>query len=133
VRATLEPLGPHERPLALLIAIVIAALLGAGNLVAYAAGMEVEGKRPGFFGVALLAVLLLVAAWGMWQKRYWAVLGFQAILGITVILASLALLFAGNAAAVAVSVVIAGLGGWLFWKLVRIMARIQMPTVGGPA
>ena len=25
------------------------------------------------------------------------------------------------------SVAIVGLGGWLFWKLVRVMARIQMP------
>ena len=57
-------------------------------------------------------------------------LGFQALLGITVVLAALALLVAGNLAAVLVSVAIVGLGGWLFWKLVRIMARIQMPGVG---
>ena len=38
----------------------------------------------------------------------------------------------GNVVAVVVSLVIVGLGGWLFWKLVRIMARIQMPRAGGP-
>jgi hypothetical protein len=63
----------------------------------------------------------------MWAKRYWAVLGFQALLGITVVLSALALLVAGNLAAVAVGLAIAGLGGWLFWKLVRVLARIQMP------
>ena len=28
-------------------------------------------------------------------------------------------------------VVLIGLGGWLFWKLVRVMSRIQMPRPGG--
>jgi uncharacterized membrane protein YccC len=131
VRAQLRPLAPGERPLPLLIAIAISVVLGVGNLVAYAAGQEIDGERPAFFGIALLSGLLLVAAVGMWQGRYWAVLGFQALLGITVVLASLALLVAGNLAAVLVSVAIAGLGGWLFWKLVRIMARLQMPRPGG--
>jgi hypothetical protein len=131
VRAELRPLAPGERPFPLLIAIAISVVLGVGNLVAYAAGQEIDGERPAFFGIALLSGLLLVAAVGMWQGRYWAVLGFQALLGITVVLASLALLVAGNLAAVLVSVAIAGLGGWLFWKLVRIMARLQMPRPGG--
>jgi uncharacterized membrane protein YccC len=131
VRAQLRPLAPGEQPLPLLIAIAISVVLGVGNLVAYAAGQEIDGDRPAFFGIALLSGLLLVAAVGMWQGRYWAVLGFQALLGITVVLASLALLVAGNLAAVLVSVAIAGLGGWLFWKLVRIMARLQMPRPGG--
>ena len=132
VRAQLRPLADDERPPALLIAIVVCVLLGVGNLVAYAAGLEIDGERPALFGIALLSFLLLAAAVGMWGKRYWAVLGFQALLGITVVLAALALLVSGNVAAVAVSLAIVGLGGWLFWKLVRIMARIQMPRAGGP-
>ena len=131
VRAQLRPLAPDERPVALWVSIVVCALLGVGNLVAYAAGQDVQGERPALFGIALLSVLLLAAAAGMYAKRYWAVLGFQAILGVTVILAALALLLSGNVAAVTVSLVIIGLGGWLFWKLVRIMARIQMPTPPG--
>ena len=110
---------------------MVCALLGVGNLVAYAAGEEVQGRRPALFGIALLSGLLLAAAAGMYAKRYWAVLGFQAILGVTVILAALALMLSGNVAAVAVSLVIIGLGGWLFWKLVRILARIQMPAPPG--
>jgi hypothetical protein len=127
VRAQLRPLADDERPTALRVAVALAALLGVGNLVAFAAGLEVGGERPAFFGVALLSVLLLVAAGGMWRKRYWAVLGFQALVGITVVWAALALLVAGNLAAVAVSVAIVALGGWLFWKLVRVMSRIQVP------
>jgi hypothetical protein len=131
VRAQLRPLADDERPPALVIAVVLCALLGVGNLVAYAAGQEVDGERPAFFGIALLSALLLIAAAGMWAKRYWAVLGFQAILGVTVILAALALMLSGNVAAVLVSLAIIGLGGWLFWKLVRILARIQMPRPPG--
>jgi hypothetical protein len=63
----------------------------------------------------------------MWHHRYWAVLGFEALLGITVAIAALSLLVASNLAAVALCVVTIGLGGWLFWKLVRVMARLQAP------
>jgi hypothetical protein len=131
VRAGLGPFAENERPVALRVAVAVAAALGVGNLVAYAAGMEVGGQKPDAFGVVLISVLLLVAAAGMWRKRYWAVLGFEALLGITVVWASLSLLLAGNLAAVAVCVAIIGLGGWLFWKLVRVMSRIQVPRPGG--
>jgi len=130
VRAQLRPYAPDERPPALRVAVAVAALLGLGNLVAFAAGMEVGGQKPDPFGVVLISVLMLVAAAGMWHKRYWAVLGFEALLAITVIWASLSLLVAGNLAAVAVCVAIIGLGGWLFWKLVRVMSRIQVPRPG---
>jgi hypothetical protein len=130
VRAQLRPYAEDERPAALRVAVALAALLGVGNLVAFAAGMEVSGQEPDAFGVVLISVLLLVAAAGMWRKRYWAVLGFEALVGVTVVWASLSLLVAGNLAAVAVCVAIIGLGGWLFWKLVRVMSRIQVPRPG---
>jgi len=130
LRAELRPLGPGERPGPLLVAAVVAGLLGAGNLVAYAAGLEVDGERPTFVGVALFSVLMLVAAWGMWQRRYWAVLGFEALLGITVAIATLSLLVASNLAAVVLCVSLVVLAGWLFWRLVRVMARIQATDRG---
>jgi hypothetical protein len=68
-----------------------------------------------------------MAAVGMWLKRYWAVLGFQALLGITIAFAGLSLLVASNAAAIVLCLAIIGLGGWLFWKLVRVMGRLQAP------
>jgi hypothetical protein len=127
VRARLRPLDAGERPAPLVVASVLAAALAVGNLGAYAAGLEVQGRRPGPAGVILFAVLMAGAAWGMWHHRYWAVLGFEALLGITVAIAALSLLVASNLAAVALCVVIIGLGGWLFWKLVRVMARLQAP------
>ena len=38
---------------------------------------------------------------GMWNQRYWAVLGFQSLLAITIVVAALSLLVASNVAAVA--------------------------------
>ena len=38
--------------------------------------------------------MLLVAAWGMWRARYWAVLGMQAILAFLLIGFSLNLMYA---------------------------------------
>jgi hypothetical protein len=127
VRARLRPLDAGERPTALAVSSVLAAVLAVGNLGAYAAGLEVQGKKPSAVGVILFAALMAGAAWGMWHRRYWAVLGFEALLGITVAIAALSLLVASNLAAVALCVVIIGLGGWLFWKLVRVMARLQAP------
>jgi hypothetical protein len=127
VRERLQPLAPGERPPALVVATVLAAALAVANLAAFAAGVEVEGKQPGIVGVLLFAALMLGAAWGMWHQRYWAVLGFEALLGITVAIAALSLLVASNAAAVVLCVAIIALGGWLFWKLIRVMARLQAP------
>jgi hypothetical protein len=127
VRAELEPLGPGERPRPLVIAAALAALLAVANVVAWAAGLDVEGKKPGAFGVVLFAVLMLLAAWGMWERRYWAVLGFEALLAITLCIAALSLLVASNLAAVVLCVAILGPVGWLFWKLIRVMGRLQAP------
>ena len=91
-----------------------------------AAGYEVDGKRP-VAGALVFAGIMLAAAWGMWNLRYWAVLGFQALLAIAVIFAGLSVLVASNVTAVALCLAIIALCGPLFWMLVRVMARIQLP------
>jgi hypothetical protein len=63
----------------------------------------------------------------MWMLRYWAVLGFQVLLGITVIYAGLSLLFPSNWYAVVLALGMLASAGTLFWFLIRAMARIQMP------
>ncbi|HVS28515.1 MAG TPA: hypothetical protein VHE14_03125 [Solirubrobacteraceae bacterium] len=126
-RAALRPLAPGERPRAVTIAAVIAALLAIGNVAAFAAGLKVQHKSPGAGGVILFAGLMLITAGGMWAARYWAVLGFQALLAVTIVIAALSLMVASNLAAVALCVGIIVPGGFLFYKLIRAMARIQMP------
>jgi hypothetical protein len=133
VRATLTPLEPHERPWSLKIAVLIAVLIGAGDLVTVlvAGSFKIGGAHAGAGGVILFSALMLVCAVGMWQKRYWAVLGFQAILAFVILFFSLLGLRAANLLAVVASVVVVGGAGWLFYKLVRVLSRIQMPQYPG--
>ena len=39
---------------------------------------------------------MFVAAAGMWKAQYWAVLGFEFFLGLTLVFAAVSLMFAGN-------------------------------------
>jgi hypothetical protein len=128
VRESLEPLAPGERPGAVTIAAILAAAIAVANLALYLAGWEVSGRQPSLLGVLAFCAIMLAAAIGMWQRRYWAVLGFEVLLGITLVLSSLWLLFASNWQGALLCVVVIALAGPLFWKLVRAMARIQMPS-----
>jgi hypothetical protein len=129
VRATLTPLEPGERPWALKIAAAIALLIGGGDLVAVIVNgsFSVGKAHAGPGGVILFSVLMIVCAVGMWQRRYWAVLGFQAILAFVILFFSLLLLRASNLVAVVAAVAVIGGGGYLFYKLVRVLSRLNMP------
>ena len=129
-RAELKPLEPGERPAPVVVASVVAVVLAVANLGCFVAGVEVRGQRPNVFGVLLFGVLMLAAAWGMWNLRYWALLGFQALLAVTLVIAGLSLLVAGNLLAVVLCVGVLILGGWLFWKLVRVLGRVKVPLPG---
>jgi hypothetical protein len=126
VRATLTPLAPGERPPALKVAIAVALLLALSNLVAFALGADVPGSGSRVGGLLFVAVMLL-AAWGMWQRRYWAVLGFATLMALITVAFSLLLLIASNVLAVVICLAFAGSAGWLFWKLIRVMGRLQAP------
>jgi hypothetical protein len=127
IRRSLEPLEPGERPGAVTVAALVAFALLLANVGLWLAGVEVSGRQPTAGSVVLQGVVLLIAAVGMWKAKYWAVLGFQALLGLSILLAALALLVASGVAEVVFCLAIIGLGGWLFWKLVRALARLQMP------
>jgi hypothetical protein len=126
VRAELEPLRPGERPAGLLAAVVVAGLLALGNLIAFAAGAKIGSKHPGA-GVLSFSALTGLMAGGMWLRRYWAVLAFEALLTVIIIVFSLFLIEASNVEALVLCVGVIGAGGWLFWKLVRVMSRLAAP------
>jgi len=131
VRAALQPLAPGERPRAVTVAAVLAAVLAVANVALLVAGWEVRGddnESQSVAGTLLFAGLLLAAAIGMWRCRYWAVLGFEALLGIAIAFAALSLLVASNIAAVLLCLGIIAVAGPLFWLLIRAMARIQLPA-----
>jgi hypothetical protein len=127
-RAALEPLRPGERPRAVTVAALLAAVLGLSNIVLLATGYEVNGSEQSTTGALIFAALMAGAAIGMWQCRYWAVLGFEAVLGVAVIFSALSLLVASNLTAVALCLGIIAVASPLFWFLIRAMARIQLPA-----
>jgi hypothetical protein len=130
LRAELEPLGEGERPPALLVAIAVCVLLAIGVIVGAATVHDLRSRGGSLPGGAFLAIVLLLLAVGMYQRRYWAVLGFEALLAFQIIVTSLALVVASTIIAAVICVVSIGLGGWLFWKLVRVMGRIQAAEHG---
>ena len=117
-RAALTPLAEGERPTALLVATAVAAVLAVGVIVG-ALSVHALSRHGGSLGGALLL------AGGMFSGRYWAVLGFEALLAFQILVTSLALIVAETILAALICAAAIGLAGWLFWKLVRVMGRIQ--------
>ena len=124
-REALTPLGADERPRPLLVAVAVSALLAVGVLVGGLTVHNLTSHGGSLPGAIFLAAVFAVLAVGMYRRRYLAVLGFEALLAFQVIFTSLALIVAATIKAALLCVVAIGLGGWLFWKLVRVMGRIQ--------
>jgi hypothetical protein len=141
VREQLEPLDEGERPLVVTIGAIVSALIAVSTVVGWLAGVEVrkfgsDGIQQGEGEAPLLSVIAVVAlmgtmAYGMWRARYWAVLGFQALLVLLLVAASLGLVQATSIGqAIGTTLLIAG-AGTLFWFMIKAMARIQMPQRPG--
>jgi hypothetical protein len=124
-RAALRPLGQNERPRALLVAVAVSALLAVGVVVGALTVHNLSSHGGSLAGGVFLAAILALLAQGMYRRRYWAVLGFEALLAFQVIVTSLALVVASTLAAAGGCLLAIVLGGWLFWKLIRVMGRIQ--------
>jgi hypothetical protein len=133
VRASLAPLAPGERPWPLKVAVVVAVVLGVVNLILFIAGAKphVGGQKPQLPEILIFSGLMLMCGAGMWALRYWAVLGFQTLLAIGVLGFCLALVRVSNVIWALVCVIVIAAGGYLFYKLVRVLSRLQMPTPPG--
>jgi hypothetical protein len=124
-RASLTPLAPGERPLALRVAVAVALVLAVAVIVG---ALTIHGlsRRGGSLpGGVFIALVFALLAWNMYRCRYWAVLAFEALLAFQIIVTSLALVVASTLLAAGLCLVSIVLAGWLFWKLVRVMGRIQ--------
>jgi hypothetical protein len=127
-RAQLVPLAPGERPRAVTVAAVVALVMAAANVAAAIGGANLsEDDNGAVAGTVFSTAILVVAGLGMWRAKYWAVLGFQIVLAFQIVLLSIALLRVERWWTALGVVVAIGLLGWLFWKLIRAMARLQMP------
>jgi uncharacterized membrane protein (DUF2068 family) len=133
VRATLTPLSPGERPWPLVVGAALAAISGLVQLVLFLVGVRLQttGLKAAAGQTIVFTVLMLICAVGMWQLRYWAVLGFMALLAILILFAVGSLIKASTIVGALIALVIVGLGGYLFFKLVRVLSRLQMPKYPG--
>jgi hypothetical protein len=127
-REALEPLAPAERPVVITIGAVISGALAVSGLVAYALGATVYGSRLILLQVIITGVLMGTMAIGMWRVRYWAVLGFQAVLALLLLTSALRLVVAQDLVQVFGNIAVLAITGTLFYFMVKAMARIQMPT-----
>jgi hypothetical protein len=126
-REKLRPLAPGERPLGLRLAVALAALLALANVAVLILASGTHRSE----GLAF-ALLMAVAAVGMWQRRYLAVLAFEVLLGISTIYAALSLAFASNLAGALLALAVIAVCAPVFWLLVRVMARLQTPREPAP-
>jgi hypothetical protein len=124
-REALKPLGPDERPPALLAAVAVSGLLAVAVIVGALTIHGLSRHGGSLPGGVFLAFVLAALALGMYRRRYWAVLAFEALLAFQILVTSLALVVADTVAAATLCLLSIGLGGWLFWKLVRVLGRIQ--------
>ena len=136
-REELEPLAEGDRPLVVTIGAIVSALIAVSAIIGYLAGVEVtkigsDGIEQGEDEAPIASIVVVVAlmgtmAWGMWNARYWAVLGFQAMLVIVLVAATLGLVQATEwPQAVGTTLLIVGAGA-MFYFMIKAMARIQMP------
>jgi len=128
IRANLVPLAPGERPRVVTLAAIIAFVFAAANAATALTGNDISTASGDPSAVtAVTTALLLVAGFGMLARQYWAVLGFETILGLQIVFFSLYLIGVQSLVDAIIPLVAIGLLGWLFWKLVSAMARLQMP------
>ncbi|HEX5894135.1 MAG TPA: hypothetical protein VFY33_04840, partial [Solirubrobacterales bacterium] len=134
-RAKLEPLGRGERPtpvtIGAIVSVAFAGIFTASAVIAALGSIEVSGDEPSPVGIAVFAAALWLMSWGMWRVRYWAVLGFQALLLIVLVLSALGLVVVSTIPELLATLLLLAGSGALFYFMIRAMARIQMPRSPG--
>lgn len=136
-REALVPLAPGERPGAVTLGAVIAGLVAAVFWVSLAirlfTNIEVEGRQPDPVQLTIFAAVMTAMAVGMWRVRYWAVLGFQMLLVLFLLAGTLGLLTAETLVQAIATTVLVVIAGFVFYRMIKAMARIQMPERRPPS
>ncbi len=110
----------------LIVASVVSAVVAVAVLVGATTQHDLSSHGGSLIGGVFLAAVLALLAGGMYNRRYWAVLGFEGLVAFQIIVSCLALTVVSSLVVAIVLLVVVGLAGWLFWKLVRIMGRLQV-------
>ena len=127
-REALEPLSQGERPVVVTVAALISMAIAVMSIAGFALWSVLrDDPRPNAFSVASFVLVIGAMAYGLWNVRYWAVLGFQAALVLVVIAAGLGTISGLTLGLVLGNLVIFVIAGTLFYFMIKAMARIQMP------
>lgn len=123
-REALEPIGPENRPRIVLIACawLLLACISLVVSIVTADGDDATGQR---FGNALMLAVVLVAIWGTYRLRPWAILGAQTLFALAFVFTILAAVFSDKvllSLALAASALITGA---IFYRMIKVMARVQ--------
>jgi hypothetical protein len=110
------------------VSVALTALAGIVNLILYAAGATIAGKHPAPTTIYVFSGVMLACSYGMWRLWYQAVLAFMALLAIVIVLFSLFLVEASNLLGLLVPPLFIAVGSLLFWKLIRVLGRLQVPA-----
>jgi hypothetical protein len=132
-RAQLVPLEEGERPPVLAIGAAISALIAlvfsVSAVIALIGEAEITGSEPDPLPLAAFSVVLWMLALGIWRTRYWAILGFQMLLVLLLVGTAVSFVVTPTLTvlqAILSLILLAGLGA-LFYFMIRVMARIQIP------
>jgi hypothetical protein len=132
VRESLVPLAPGERPGAVTVGAIFSGLIAlifwGSIIVRLFTDIKIEGSEPDPVQLAIFAAVMTAMAIGMWRVRYWAVLGFQMLLVLFLVAATAGLLTAQTLLQAIFTTLMIAVVGFLFYRMIRAMARIQMPT-----
>ena len=130
-REALEPLREDERPGAVtagaIVSGVLALVIWVSAALAAITDIDVRGSDPQAVPLALFAAVLTLMAYGMWRARYWAVLGFQALLVLVMLSSALGLIQVTTVLEAIGTLVLLSGSGVLFYLMIKALARIQMP------
>jgi len=123
-REALQPIGPENRPRIVLIACAWL-LLACVSLVVSIVTADGDGVAGQRFGNALMLAVVLLAVWGTYRLRPWAILGAQTLFALAFVFTVLAAVFSDKlllSLGLAVSALITG---WVFYRMINVMARVQ--------
>ena len=133
-RSKLEPLEPGERPRAITVGAIVAAVLAlvfTVSAVLAIAGVDAGDRDIRPLPIVTFAIVFWVMTVGMWRARYWAVLGFQTLLLLMMLASAFGLVVVTSVfQAVGTTLLLLGSAA-LFYFMIRAMARIQMPSSPG--
>lgn len=109
-----------------MVSALIAFALGTLTLCLYLAHVKVAGQQPAVSVVIVYTGLMFSCAAGTWRMRYWAVLAFQTLLAIGILGFALALIRVTSLPWLLICLAVIVVAGFLFWKLVRVLGRLQL-------